>query len=481
MARSQTERIRTAFTGTSVTPLVLMGVGACFAIAIGLLLVGTGATTAVLLPMAIGVVLLALWSPYWALVATVAQFAFIPCEGEVLGYFVPNVLQFLAPVAFGAALLQALKDTDQKRLALRLPDLLVGGFGVWGVMSMFLSGATHWKWYGNRVLLPMVLYYAVRFLRLDRTRLRTMLLVLLGAVAIQSVLMIRESIAGSSPLYTVASGLAHGVKPASGPFPRFWNATTYLCLWPSIFVYAIARSRKWTGKVLWSIALFAVLTASTRTMERSGIAASLIAISVCLLSPRLRRTTMAILGILALAYIPWAMGRPGGALLDRFDETDQSRYAYRTAAINLLHSSRWNPIYGVGWANFRRVAGDFGTEEEVFVWGTRRGTIREIATGSALHNVWLAVPVEFGGVGVLLALALLGALGMGLLRMLRQRRKAAVDDGLLVCMLASIVALGAVGYYQNVYMMPEAMSVLWLFYGLLTTHPGAFTEAKPGP
>ena len=65
MARSQTERIRTAFTGTSVTPLVLMGVGACFAIAIGLLLVGTGATTAVLLPMAIGVVLLALWSPYW--------------------------------------------------------------------------------------------------------------------------------------------------------------------------------------------------------------------------------------------------------------------------------------------------------------------------------------------------------------------------------------------------------------------------------
>jgi len=477
MALNHFERIRTTFAEASVTPLVLTGIGACFAVAIGLLLVGTGPTAAVLLPMAIGVVLLALYSPYWALVATVAQFAFIPCEGELLGYFVPNALQFLAPVVFGAALLQALKDADEERLTLRLPDLFVGGLGLWGLGGMFLSGRIRWKRYGNKMLFPMVLYYAVRFLRLDHTRLRRMLLVLLGAIAIQSALIIRESMAGSSPLYRVPSGLVQGVKPASGPFPAHWTAATYLCLWPSIFVYAIAQSRNWKGKSLWGIGLMAVLAASTRTMERAGLAASLLAIGLCLLSPRLRRTTMAVLGILAVAFIPWSMGGAGAALLDRFRETDQSRYAYRTAAINLLKSSRWNPIYGIGWLNFDELAGEFGSEEEILAWGERQGTIREIAAGSALHNVWLAVPVEFGGVGALLALAILGAMGVGVLCMLRQHRDSPVDDGLVVSMVGSLVALGVVGYYHNIYTMAESMAVLWTFYGLLTAHPRAFVEA----
>ncbi len=483
MARSQTERIRTAFTGTSVTPLVLMGVGACFAIAIGLLLVGTGATTAVLLPMAIGVVLLALWSPYWALVVTVAQFAFIPCEDELFGYFIPNALQFLAPAVLVGALLQTLKEADHERLAPRLTDLLVPGFILWGVVGMFVTpGGMRWKWFGNAMGLPALLYFAVRFMRLSYADVRRLVVILLIAISMQSVLMIRESAAGSSPVYHVQRGTMQGVKPAKGPFPFMWNASAHLALWPSLFVYAMASSRERRKKVGWGAALIAVLAANTYTMERAGIAASLAAIVACLLSPRLRRTTLAILGVLAALYVPWSVGKAGGGLLDRFRQTDESRYAYRTAAINLLKSSDWNPIFGIGWARSGEFSGAHGTEEAIIAWGEREGTVREIARGSKLHNVWLAVLVELGAVGALLLAGLLAGLVRGVSLIWRRANGTArVDDGLVVSMLASLIALGAIGYYQNIYMMPEAMSVLWLFYGLLTTHPGAFTEAKPGP
>ncbi len=471
---------RARLSGYSLAPLVLVAIGGCFALATGFLLVGRDATAAVILPLAIATLLLALWSPYWALVLTVGQFAFLPCEGELFGYFVPNALQLLAPLVLGAALLRALRHADHERLAPRLADFLVGGFGAWGLAGMFLGGQVHWKWYGNRMLFPMMLYFAVRLLPLNRKQVRTLVFVLLAAIAVQSVLMVRESMAGSSPLYQVRPGLAQGIKAAAGPFPFNWNASTYLCLWPSLFIYAIATSRDWRKKLTWGAALLAVLAASSRTMERAGIAAGLIGIAVCLLSPKLRRTALVAIGVLAAIYVPWSMGQAGGALLARFQQTDQSRYAYRTAGINLLTSSRWNPIYGIGWGGFRDTGGESGTEEEVFIWGTRATTIREAAAGAALHNVWLAIPVEFGGVGVLFLMGILGGLGVGLFRIWRHRATGAVDDGLVVSMLASLFALGAMGYYHNIYMMAESMSMLWLFYGLLTGHPRAFLEAKPG-
>jgi len=483
MAVNHTERIRTAFAEASVTPLVLTGVGACFAIAIGLLLVGTGGTAAVLLPLAVGIVLLALWSPYWALVATLAQLAFIPCESELFGHFVPNSLQLLAPAILIAALLRTLKEADHERLAPRLTDLLVPGFILWGLVGMLVTpGGMRWKWFGNAMGLPALLYFAVRFLRLSYADIRRLIVILLIAISMQSVLMIRESGAGSSPIYHVQRGTVEGVKPAKGPFPFMWNASTYLALWPSLFVYAMASSRDWRKKIGWGAALTAVLDANTCTMERAGIAASLAGIVACLLSPRLRRTTLAMLGVLAVLYVPWSVGKAGGGLLDRFDQTDESRYAYRTAAINLLRSSDWNPIFGIGWGRFGEVSGVHGTEESIIAWGTHEGTVAEIAAGSKLHNVWLAVPVELGAGGALLFAGLVAGLVRGVFLIWRRASGTArVDDGLVVSMLGSLIALGAIAYYQNTYMMAESMSVLWSFYGLLTTHPGAFTEPKPGP
>jgi len=421
-----------------------------------------------------------MWSPYWALVITLAQFAFLPCEGELFGYFVPNVLQLLAPVVLGAALLQALKEADHERLAPRLADFLVAGFGVWGLVGLFVSPyGGNWKWYGNKMLFPMMLYFAVRLLHFSRKQVRTLILILLAAIALQSVFMFRESMAGSSPIYHVWSGLMQGVKPAKGPFHSMWDAATYLALWPSLFIYAIASTNRKRERALWSAGLLAVLVASTHTMERGGLGASLIVIAFCLLSRKLRRTASVVIVLLAVAYVPWSMGQAGSGLLERFQQTDQSRYAYRTAAINLLKSDRWDPIFGTGWSRFEAVSGYFGTEEEIVAWGSRRGSVAEIARASALHNVWLAIPVEFGGVGVLLAMGLFAGLIRGIVAIRRFALAGSrVDEGLVVSMLGSLIALAAVGYYQNIYMMAESMSVLWVFYALLTSHTDAFLHDR---
>jgi len=107
-----------------IAPLVLVGAGISFALATGLLLMGIGLTAAVLVPLAVGVVF---------------------------------VLQLLAPVVLGAGLLQALKNAYHERLAPRLADFLVAGFGVWGLVGTFISPyGGNWKWYGNRMLFPMM-------------------------------------------------------------------------------------------------------------------------------------------------------------------------------------------------------------------------------------------------------------------------------------------------------------------------------------
>ena len=459
--------------------LALVGAGLCLAVIVGLLL-GSSIAACLMLLAIVGVALLALWSPYWALVLAIAQYAFIPNEGRLLGYFVPNSLQLLAPVAFAAALLQALKNADHDRLALRLRDFVVGGFVLWGLVGLFaVAEGAYWKWYGNRMVLPVLLYFVVRLIPIKHRDVRRLASILLIAIALQSVLMVRESMAGSSPLYDEERGLERDIKAAKGPFPFRWNATAYLVLWPALFVYAIAASKGRRRKLLWGLGLLVVLIACTRTMQRAAPLAGLMGIAFCLLSPRLRRTAFAVLAILAIFYVPWSMGKAGGALLDRFQEKDQSRYAYRTAALNLLSSDSWNPIFGVGWGRSAWTAYRHGTDEEVVAWGDKEGTISEIAQGQRLHNVWLAIPVEFGGVGTLLFLGIMGGLVGGLRQIWRSLPKdKVVDDGLVISVLGSLVALAAIGYYQNIYMMPEATCVLWVFYSLLTNHPQAFMIPK---
>jgi len=233
----------------------------------------------------------------------------------------------------------------------------------------------------------------------------------------------------------------------------------------------------------WGVGLVLVLVANTHTMERAGLAASLLGIMACMMSSRLRKPVLVVLGLLAIGYLPWSTTRAGGSLLARFQETDKSRYAYRIAAINLLKSSDWDPIFGIGWARFDRLAGQHGTEEEVVAWGSRRATVAEIAAGSKLHNVWLAMIVEFGVVGAFLTVGLaIMLLRAALALRARKRRGEQIDGALFVAMTAALFSVAAIGYYQNVYMMAGSLSVVWVLYAILVTHPRVFviqSDASP--
>jgi hypothetical protein len=443
------------------------------ALILGLALTRLGYLWAMMLFAGIGVFAVAMVSPYWAMVLGIAQFAFIPSEGSFFSISTPNQLQIIGPLLVVAALLRSLKEFAHDRLAPRLTDYTVAGFGLWGLMGLLLQvGAV--KWYVNRMILPMSFYYVARLVRLTRERIVKLAGVALGAVSLQSLMMIRESSAGSSPIYAVRSGLVEGVKAAKGPFPYHWTAGAFLAMWPALFVYMIANSKSTRARVLWAVGLLVVLIANTRTMQRAGTLASLIAIACCLIPSQLRRTASIVIVILAIAYVPWSMGKAGGALMDRFDQTDESRVAYRIAAINLLKSDDWNPVYGVGWSRGARYGGTHGTDDEVLAWGSRRITVAEIAEGAQIHNVWLALPVEFGIGGVLLALAvLMGALA-STVRVFRRARERPVDTGLLVALWGGMVALGAIAFFQNTWHYPVSMSVMWLFYGLIVSKPDLF-------
>jgi len=463
----------------NTAPLVAVGIGICVAVAVGILLTGADPTVGLFLLPALGLVALALRSPYWLVVIGLAQLSFIPIEDNLFGYYIPNVLQFLAPLAVGAALFQALRTRDHDVLRLRLPDMLIAAFALWGIVGRILNGNLHLAWYGNAVVFVMFWYYAIRLLPLNREKVTTLLMILAGGTAVQAALMVHESLAGGSPLYGTPSAeeFMQGVPTAIGPFGYFWDAGAYLALWPPVLIYMIARSRSMRKQVIWSVALVAIIAAATRTMERASVAAILLGILVCLLAPKLRRVAGVILAVLAIACVPWSMSSFGAPLMTRFGQVDQSRYARRSVALNLMKSGKWNPVWGVGWNNFSFFGRGMGTKEEITVFGKRRTTVERAGGGSELHNVWLAIPVEFGLVGLLIALGLAAGLAQSSVRLwVRFKRHGDVDDGLVVALVASPIALAAVGYYHNIYSFEACMCIFWVFYALLVSHGEAMRE-----
>lgn len=468
---------QTPASGVGVETVIVGAIGVALAITAGVLLIGPDPTAGAAIPAALAVVLVAVISPFWALVITAVQFAFLPAEGSFAGAYVPNLLQFLAPLAVIAALFKALKDGYHSALKPRLADFAVAGFGLWGLVGKFATSGIISQWYGNRMLMPMLLYFAARLLKIDRSRLRTMMYVFLAAIAVQSVLMIGEGLTGSSPLYHAELEALEGAQPAKGPFRGVFSAGAYLAIWPPLFIWAIANSRTRLKKVVWTMALVFTFLALTRTMQRAALAGAVLGVLCCLPARKLRKTVIVVLCALAFLSVPWSLTGGGEAVLNRFDQVDQSRYARRVAAINILKSSDWDPLLGIGWNNYGNIAGKHGTDEQITAYGTRQTTVSAIAGGAALHNVWYAIPVEFGLGGVLFALLILFAVTRTAAVLWRSGSNTpAKDDGLWIAMLAGLIALGGDGYYHNIYDYAASMSVLWLFYGLLIAHPTAFVD-----
>jgi O-antigen ligase len=335
------------------------------------------------------------------------------------------------------------------------------GYGIW-----------FYKYYGSNFLYPMGFYYIARLLLLDHHRLVAAIKINAVAVAAQSALMIRQSYAGSSPIYDTAASMYAGVKSANGPFNMGWTAAAYLVLWPPLFIYLSASARTRWQRSLWYGCFFVTVFAITRTMERMELVAVLATTFLCVFPSKLRAVATRILLILAIAYIPWSGSGAGHSLVERFQQDDESRTAMRLVAFQVMRTSAWNPLWGVG---FRRAAevmpqladADALQEREFTLYGSKTMTAAQVAeSGSALHNLYLSLLVEFGIVGVLLAGVIACQVGISLLRLYRSARESPdSDSGLPFALACMFICELCVGYVQNLYIMVAPMSIMFFMFG----------------
>ncbi|MGC9317120.1 MAG: hypothetical protein ACP5KN_03685 [Armatimonadota bacterium] len=442
------------------------------------------AAIAVLVLVGTALVLATLYDPYWGVVASVVALTVIPMEftyNSFCGHNIGNPLQMLMPLVLGLCLLSALKSRGMPKPI--WPDLLIIGLGILGLVSLLYAGHvpmdTYWKKYGNKIIYPMGLYFMVRLVPLDHEKLVRLIKISLVAVAVQAVIMVLQDRAGASPFYSTHNGRA------TGPFGYIWTAAAYMAMWPALFIYVAATAESGWKRWLSFLGLLLTAYAVTRTGERAATVLLMVVAVVCLMAPKTRSAAGKALIIGALAYVPWSMTPAGSALLSRFDQTDESRVAYRQAAFATLSSPQWHPLVGIGpyrGAMAMRQADVSHLEDtQVLLWGRTERSVAEVAQrGSALHNVYIALLLEFGVLGALLALGLAISLFGAVLRIGAEgRRDARVDRGLAVALLGAIVVWGGIGYVQNVYSMTAPMGLFFLWYGVLVGHPQAFLRSEP--
>ena len=423
---------------------------------------------------ALAFTLVCLADPFWGLVVMLVQFAVLPCESTFFGYYIPNVLQAGVPVVFLFAFLSALKDRRDLRV---IPsDVLLLGFAIWGFVGLLENNCfeTYYKQYVNKMVLPMGFYYITRVVPFNASRVRTLLRANVVLLGVQALLMVRQGTTGHSSIYTTHDGAA------TGPFVYFWEAAPYLAMWVPLFIHAAHNAKSSSGRFFSFLGMALTVYATTLTQQRGATLALLVCIPFCLLSRSMRPTMKTVIALGLLGYIPWSTSNLGEDLLNRFDEKDESRAAYREVGYAILRSPEWHPLAGIGFTQshhvMRRLDKSLIADKTFFLWGRREGSVEEIADqGKPLHNFYLSLLIEFGIVGTVFWAGLILLIFVAIYHGYRRARDGLdVDDGLYVSLVASLVAWGGVAYLHNIYRFEATMSMFWFVYALLVAQPGAF-------
>ncbi|NSW56921.1 MAG: O-antigen ligase family protein [Armatimonadetes bacterium] len=422
--------------------------------------------------------LVCLADPFWGLLLMLVQFAVLPCESTFFGYYIPNVLQAGVPVVFLFAYLSALKD--RRELRIMPSDVFLTGLAIWGFVGLVENNCfdTYYKQYVNKMILPMGFYYITRIIPFDATRIRKLLQANVIVLGVQALLMIRQGTTGHSSIYTTHDG------NATGPFVYFWEAAPYLAMWVPLFIRALHNAKSPSGRFLAYTGLGLTVYATTLTQQRGATLALLICVPLCLLSRSMRPTVKTVIALGLLGYIPWSTSNLGEDLLNRFDEKDESRAAYREIGYAILRSPEWNPAFGIGFYQahrvMRRIDEALIPDEELTLWGRTQRSLESVAReGKETHNFYLSLLIEFGIVGAAFWGGLMVLILVAIYHGYRRARDGIdIDDGLYVSLLASLVAWGGVAYLHNIYRFEATMSMFWFIYALLVAQPGAFVLSE---
>jgi len=296
--------------------LVVAGVAGGLVLVSTLLMMSYDATAGAVLPLVLVLFVIMMRQPWVVYAVTLAHFSILPIEAHFLGFYVPNLTQFLIPGMFLAILATSVARKDWGTFRIRTGDVFVLGFIVVAVLGIALEpGYQNWKTFGNQVLFAVMLYFATRWLQIDRAKLR----LVLKWVLIAAGFMLAD-------LALVQLLHVGRLWDGAGPLGSLSDQATYSALFPPLFIYmAVTVEEDGTERQRWwwlALALIGVI-ATAGVKERSGVVAGLLAVLICLCHPRMFRYVAVGIVLLLPVGAWWLSTSVGSEVHSRFaDDKD---------------------------------------------------------------------------------------------------------------------------------------------------------------
>lgn len=435
-----------------------------------MLTMGYDGTAAAVIPVVLVLACVMLRWPWLLFAFTLAQFSILPIEGYLLGFYVPNLTQFLVPALLFSMLATAAAGRNWGTFRLRSGDVFVVAFVLTAVLGIVLEpGPREFKYFVNQVLFAVCMYFAARWLRLDRHRLRILLGIVLGAAAFMLGDLALVQLTGVGGLW----------KNERGPLGALSDQATYSAIFPALFLYMAVTTRGPSAKrlrALWLVATLVGVVAAAGGKERSGVAAALAAVAVCGLHPKM----MKYVAIGAVALIPigalWLSTDIGSEVHSRFaDDEDPMlrRRIYVGKAIDYIKSDQWHPLWGTGFARLGKLSNSMLSETEV-VWDPntlRWRHVNEIGL-RPIHCAPVTIFGEYGYAGTV-CLAGVGACAIASLINVvfrARRRRAELDTALMTALGGAALSILINALFHNTDVVFEVTSYIWAGLGLIVGH-----------
>jgi len=346
-------------------------------------------------------------------------------------------------------------------------DLLPAAYVLLLLVSLALTASKELKpstlhlLYQN-VGIGVLVYYLVAFWRGRLSSIVRIAQVILGAAALQALMVVVEWPTGWNLWHDTSwqvAGDARSIGTLANP------AVTGAFIGVGIVVALAVLC--WQGPVtlrrLAIVMLVVGVPGLYATKTRGPILATAVAAALCLLlSARSRVVGLAVIALVALLLgVFWPQIKASSTYRSRFDETQnvQARLVLQDVSLRLAEKK---PVFGWGYDSFDRV------KYKVPVRSS--GIPVSQALQSTSHDTYLTILVEFGAVGlVLFVLTWAPLLTRGIMRV----RARAPDSWFVVAALASFVVVAVNAATLDYRFFSFAPMLLWLFLGLLRRQTAA--------
>jgi len=408
------------------------------------------------------------------LVSTLLMMSYDATAGAVLpGFYVPNLTQFLIPGMLLAILATSVARKDWGTFRIRTADVFVMGFILVAILGIAMEpGYQNWKTFGNQVLFAIMFYFATRWLRLDRAKLRLVLRWVLGAAGVMLIDLLLVQLLRVGRLWDGA-----------GPLGTLSDQAAYSALFPPLFIYMAATAEedgtsRW--RTVWlGLALVGVM-AVVGVKERSGVVAVLLAVLVCMAHPRMFRYVAIGTMILIPVGAWWLSTSVGSHVRSRFTDDEDPmlrRRIYVDKAIDYINSDRWNPVLGTGFWRLKRLSNDMLSTTEV-VWdpNQRRWRTTWELGQRPIHCAPVTIFGEYGYAGVFCLVGLVASVLVSVVFTAHRayRCGAVLDSVFLVALGGSAAGLLVNALFHNTAEVFPVTALFWTAIGLLIGHADVF-------